>query len=113
MRICFSCQAADTGGCEGMGQVKGVRWNKKRGIWKVSERGEEEAEEVVDGAQQGPEEVSSSRVRESLTMYEETFRNFPHAALLQRAMDSRTQAPKKKNSKVSVLVYMADFCRGL
>ena len=94
MRIFFSCQAADTGGCEGMGQVKDVRWNKKKGIWKVSARGEEEAEEVVGGAQQTAEEVSSSRVREGLTLYEETFRDFPHAALVQRAIDSRTQAPK-------------------
>ena len=82
-----------------MGQVKDVRWNKKKGIWKVSARGEEEAEEVLDGAQQPTEEVSSSRVRESLTLYEETFRDFPHAALLQRAMDSRTQALKKKSQK--------------
>jgi len=83
--------AADTGGCEGMGEVKDVRWNKKKGTWKVSAR---EEEEVVGGAppRQTAEEVGASAIRESLTLYEETFLDFPHAALLQLAVDSRTQA---------------------
>ena len=83
--------AADTGGCEGMGEVKDVRWNKKKGTWKVVARA---GEEIVGSAapRQAAEEVGASAIRESLTLYEETFRDFPHAALLQLAVDSRTQA---------------------
>ena len=66
---------ADTGGCEGMGEVKDVRWNKKKGLWKV-------------GARRKPaeEEVDATRIREQLTAYEQTFVHFPHEALMLRSL---------------------------
>jgi len=69
--------AADTGGCEGMRQVKDVRWNKKKGAWKVSNKEEEDlAQEAIDS------QVTASRIREQLTLYENTFVAFPHEALM-------------------------------
>ena len=109
--------AADTGGCEGMGEVKGtktvhrmsdrskvlephllnesdcdhcpdVRWNKKKGMWKAASpqgNGEPSA-----GQEHTDSEVSASRIREQLMLYENTFWKFPHEALMQMSVDSRT-----------------------
>ncbi len=62
-----------------------VRWNKKKGIWKVAASGEMSGEEDVRDDQ-----VSASRIREQLTQYENTFWTFPHEALMRMSVDSRT-----------------------
>ena len=64
-----------------------VRWNKKKGMWKVAQQKEEEEDavhliEAID-LKGSDSEVSASRIREKLTLYEDTFVAFPHAALLQ------------------------------
>jgi hypothetical protein len=62
-----------------------VRWNKKKGIWKVAASG------VGGGEGEVKEDVvSASRIREQLSLYENTFWTFPHEALMRMAVDSRT-----------------------
>jgi len=63
-----------------------VRWNKKKGMWKVAQqKDEEDAVHLIEAIdlKESDSEVSASRIREQLTLYEDTFVAFPHAALMQ------------------------------
>jgi hypothetical protein len=91
---------ADTGGCEGMREVKDVRWNKKKGVWKVTAQDKKELPKD-DGAKE-EEEVNASRIREQLSLYEQTFLTFPHEALMRKA-GSRNDAQEVKASNDALL----------
>jgi hypothetical protein len=91
---------ADTGGCEGMREVKDVRWNKKKGVWKVTAQDKKELPKD-DGAKED-EKVNASRIREQLSLYEQTFLTFPHEALMRKA-GSRNDAQEVKASNDALL----------
>ena len=64
----------DSGGCEGMREVKNIRWNQKKGKWVSKGDGGEGGE--------GAAVVDASEVRRRAVEYEDYFATFPHAALL-------------------------------
>jgi hypothetical protein len=63
----------DSGGCEGMKEVKDIRWNQKKGKWVMKGGG-------VDPSAEGI--IPASEVLRRSTEYEDYFATFPHAALV-------------------------------
>ena len=64
----------DSGGCEGMREVKNIRWNQKKGKWIVKrDIGSDEALDKI---------VSAIEIQRLSVEYEDYFATFPHEALL-------------------------------
>lgn len=91
----------DTGGCEGMLEVKDVRFNKKKDKWTVKRPAGGGASGAGEGerGEQEKESVSAEEIGQRLRDFEEAYATFPHAGLLDASSTVRRTAGDKRGKR--------------